>query len=86
LPLEEDWMSRFCLSMLAVTMATLLIASVSAAPVACEHAFEGRAAKPLTIGVGDAVPASTLAYRLLGAEVHQLLAALAEGAAAGCRA
>jgi hypothetical protein len=78
-------MSRFCLSMLAVIMAALLIASVGPARVGCKHAFEGRAAKPLTIGVGDAVPASTAAYRLQGAEVHQLLAALAKGAAAGYR-
>ena len=40
----------------------------------------------LTIWIGDAVPASKAAYRLQEvSEVHQLLAALAEGAAAGCR-
>ena len=47
--------------------------------------LRGPSGQTLTIGVGDAVPASTAAYRLHDAEVHPLLAALAEGAAAGSR-
>lgn len=46
MPLEEDWMNRFCLSMLAVTTAALIIASVRPARVGCKHAFERRADKP----------------------------------------
>jgi trehalose-phosphatase len=49
-----------------------------------EHAFEVLSGKALTIRVGDAVPASKAAYRLSDvAEVHQLLALLADGIAAG---
>jgi hypothetical protein len=45
--------------------------------------LRGLSGQTLTIGVGDAVPASTATYRLQDAEVHPLLAALAAGAAAG---
>jgi trehalose-phosphatase len=52
-----------------------------------EHAFEVLSGQALTIRVGDAVPASKAAYRLHDvSEVHQLLAALAEGVTAGSRA
>ncbi len=47
--------------------------------------LRGPSGQTLTIGVGDAVPAFTATYRLQDAEVHPLLAALAEGAAAGSR-
>lgn len=51
-----------------------------------EHAFEMLSDRALTIRVGDAVPASRATYRLRDvSEVQQLLAALAEGAAAGSR-
>jgi trehalose-phosphatase len=51
-----------------------------------EHAFEALSGQALTIRVGDTVPASKAAYRLQDvSEVQQLLAALAEGASAGCR-
>jgi hypothetical protein len=46
--------------------------------------LRGLSGQTLTIGVGDAVPASKAAYRLQDvSEVHQRLAALAEDAAAG---
>jgi trehalose-phosphatase len=48
-----------------------------------EHAFEVLSGQALTIRVGDAVPASKAAYRLHDvSEVHQLLAALADGVTA----
>jgi len=51
-----------------------------------EHAFEMLSGRALTIRVGDAVPASRATYRLRDvSEVQQLLAALAEGAAARSR-
>jgi trehalose-phosphatase len=52
-----------------------------------EHAFEVLRGQALTIRVGDAVPASKAAYRLNDvAEVHQLLALLADGVTAESRA
>ena len=52
-----------------------------------EHAFEVLSGQALTIRVGDAVPASKAAYRLSDvAEVHQLLALLADGVTAESRA
>ena len=52
-----------------------------------EHAFEVLSGQALTIRVGDVVPASKAAYRLNDvAEVHQLLALLADGVTVESRA